>query len=98
MINIQLALANPFKVKSFNQIDYITFDRSITKNKAFELQFTKWRANTLFSIGLDTRWRGVSHGGIRFDIELFGYFLNVNLYDKRHWDWTNWCWEEHDEG
>lgn len=96
MINIHFTISNPFKTKEFDQIDYITYDRSLTTNKAFEIQFTKWRPTTLFSIGLDTRWRGCDHGGIRFDIEVFGYFLNLNLYDKRHWDWENWCWEEYE--
>ena len=97
MINIHFTISNPFKTEEIDQIDYIEFDRSLTKNKAFELQFTKWPAHRLFSIGLCTRWYGTDHGGIRFDIELFGYFLNVNLYDKRHWNWTEHCWEEHDE-
>jgi hypothetical protein len=97
MIRFHFALKNPLKVKDFDQIDYVEYDRSLTKNKAFEVQFTKWPATTLFSVGLDTCWVGQDHGGIRFDIELFGYFLNLNLYDKRHWDYENHCWEVYEE-
>ena len=101
MIRFHFTLKNPFPVAykncNFDQIDYLEFDRSLTKNKAFSIQITKWAPTNLFSIGLDTCWFGQDHGGIGFDIELFGYFLNVNLYDKRHWDWENGCWEKYDE-
>ena len=101
MIRFHFTLKNPFPIaykdRDFDQIDYLCRDWSLTKNKAFEIQFTKWAPTTIFSVGLDTCWIGQDHGGIRFDIELFGYFLNLNLYDKRHWDWENGCWEKHDE-
>ena len=41
MFRFHFALKNPFKVKDFDQIDYIEYDHSLTKNKAFEIQFTK---------------------------------------------------------
>lgn len=97
MLSFHISLYNPFRTKHFKQIDYVSFDRLITKNKAFEIQFTKWAATRIFSIGLDTTWIGTDHGGIRFDVEVFGYFFMLNLYDKRHWDWKNWHWEEYGE-
>jgi hypothetical protein len=97
MIFFNFTIRNPFRVKDFPQIDYICYDRKITKNKCIKLQFTKWPANRIFEVSLDTCWIGQDHGGIRFDLEVFGYFFNISLYDHRHWDYVNHCWEVYDE-
>jgi hypothetical protein len=99
MIRFDFTLRNPFKVggSGSEQRDYIEYDRKITTNKAIEVQFTKWKADRIFSCSLDTMWIGTDHGGIGFDIEVLGYFFAAKLYDVRHWDYKNHCWEVYDE-
>ena len=96
MLSLNFAIYNPFRTKWFRQIDYVSYEPSLTKNKALEIQITKWAAYRLFAISLDTCWYGTDHGGISFDMELFGYFFLIRIYDKRHWDHENWRWEEYD--
>ena len=97
MIYFNFSIDNPFRVKDFPQKDYIEYDRKITKNKCLEVQLSKWPPHTIFAIKLDTCWTGHDHAGIKFDIEVFGYFFHIGFYDCRHWDHTNHCWEEYDE-
>ena len=97
MFRFHFAIKNPFKSARIEQKDYIEYDRKITTNKAVEVQFSKWQAQSIFEFGLNTIWFGEDHGGIGFDIELFGYFFQAKIYDVRHWDYKNHCWEEYEE-
>jgi hypothetical protein len=96
MFSLYFTIKNPFKVASVEQTDYIEYDRKITTNKSVEVQFSKWPAHTMFNIGLDTVWFGQDHGGIGINIELLGYYFSAKIYDIRHWDYENHCWEEYD--
>ena len=97
MFYFNFRIKNPFKTKDFNQIDYIEYDKKLTKNKCLEIQFTRWRADTIFGFDVDAQWIGISHGGLGFSIDLLGYFFNIKIYDHRHWDYDNHCWEKYDE-
>jgi len=33
------------------------------------------------------------HAGARLCFEIIGYFFHIVLYDHRHWDFENDCWE-----
>ena len=46
---------------------------------------------------ITTNKSGEDHGGIGFDIEVLGYMFAAKIYDIRHWDYKNHCWEEYDE-
>ena len=96
MIFFNFTIRNPFKTKDVGQKDYICWEKRITTNKCLEIQLSKWSKSRIFEISLDTCWIGQDHGGIRFDIELLGYFFNIGFFDHRHWDYDNHCWETED--
>ena len=61
-------------------------------NKFWELQID--RDDVVLLLGMAVRHR-VSHAGLSLEIGLLGYCLNFDLYDSRHWDYENNCWEDH---
>jgi len=97
MFRFYFALKNPFKRARIEQKDYIEYDRKITTNKSVEVQFSRWEAYNIFEFSFDTIWFGQDHGGIGFDIEVLGYYFSAKIYDIRHWDYENHCWEEYEE-
>ena len=62
----------------------------LSKHKAIEIEFTN-EADP-FKIFIGYRTKG-DHAGFRFVIALFGYDASFNLYDTRHWDYENDCYE-----
>lgn len=65
---------------------------SFTKNKHWEIELTKY-SNYFLGIRLDACWRGRDHAGFSVELMLLGYCFHVNIYDSRHWDYENNCWE-----
>lgn len=35
----------------------------------------------------------VDHAGLRLALGLFGYAVHLEIYDNRHWDYKQGCWE-----
>lgn len=78
----------------------ISFDKAwqISKNKSFEIQFEfnrRWNDFNvdLFNFKFKVNRKG-DHAGLDVTFELFEkLFLNIHLYDIRHWDYDNnkWC-------
>ena len=97
MFRFDFSLYNPFNPGSQGQKDYVLIDKKLTEFKHFEMQITKWSPDRLFSISVDTHWYGTSHGGVGFDIEVLGYFFAAKIYDYRHWDHENHCWEKYND-
>jgi hypothetical protein len=97
IFRFHFAIKNPFKRSRITQTDYIEYDRKITKNKSVEVQFSRWEAYNIFEFSVNTIWFGEDHGGIGFDIEVLGYMFAAKIYDIRHWDYENHCWEEYEE-
>ena len=97
MFRFHFALRNPFKSARVEQKDYIEYDRKITTNKSVEVQLSRWQAHNIFELSVSVIPYGEDHGNIGFDIELFGYFFAAKIYDIRHWDYENHCWEEYEE-
>lgn len=55
-------------------------------NKFWEFQTGVWKDWTNY-FDLDISWtRKCDHAGFRLYIELCGLFLNITIYDNRHWD------------
>lgn len=65
---------------------------SITKNKNLDFQLSRWKYSPKFDIDLWIR-RAQDHGGVDFNLILFGYEFNITFYDTRHWDRENNCYE-----
>lgn len=70
----------------------------ISKNKFFEWQFeTKRFNNEPFELSLTWSSRR-DHAGIDFIFSIYKLFwLNINIHDRRHWDFDNECWVEPDD-
>jgi hypothetical protein len=69
----------------------------LSKNKCFEMQFMK----DYYIIGIELDFEHIfkrsDHAGPRIDISLLGYTLSAQIYDRRHWDHDNNCWEVYPE-
>jgi hypothetical protein len=97
MIRFIFNIRNPFQVNDKERVDYIEYSRNLTKNKHLEVQLSKLTPTNVFGISLDTIWYGQDHGGFNFNIELLGYYFEIHIYDIRHWDFENGCWEIYEE-
>lgn len=87
----QFSLRNYFKKK--NVFDNLwVFFKHLSKNKNIEIELLKSN-NYWFKVELDGSFIGQDHAGIFFEISLASYCLTLNLYDSRHWDSKNNCWE-----
>ena len=68
----------------------------LSKNKTLELQFGNWRKDSWswfdFSIKLT---RKQDHAGFRFYAEIIGLHFILEIYDNRHFDYENNCWEKY---
>lgn len=68
-------------------------DIQISKYKSFEYQFEgpSFLRDQIVECGL--RWTTkTDHAGISFT-KLF--WFNLNIHDRRHWDYDNNCWQQH---
>lgn len=90
MFNINLNLTNPF-TNRWGIIKSRT--KFITDYRALEL--TAYRTPDIISIELNITMRR-DHSGFRFYLGLIGYSIEVYLYDTRHWDSDNNCWEKYE--
>lgn len=87
MIHINLSINNPFS----NRFDHVLLKNGIvTKNTAWE--FNIYRSATIMAFKFELTSRR-DHAGIRFEIGLLGYEVEFHMYDVRHWDNENKCWE-----
>lgn len=90
MISACLALRNPYKHSPFK--NYKTWSGKVSTNKGWEVQFYKYAYN-LVELKLDLAWAGSDHAGPTVELNIFGYTAIIKMYDKRHWDYDNHCWE-----
>jgi hypothetical protein len=92
IINIRIELKNPFDPWDyFNNLGCIY--GHLFKFKAWELEHTYY-SPMLFDA--EVLWnRQTDHAGFEFTIGLLGYGVSFRIYDTRHWDSYNNCWEEY---
>jgi hypothetical protein len=83
MINIWLAVRNPFPVQPFRAVWFRT--RKLSQNKTVEVQISRYAFNWI-ELQLDLNWRGTDHAGPWFMIGLFGWQLDIRMYDRRQWN------------
>ena len=86
MIHFTFRIENPWAKSGQTKRDFLCRDWKITKNKNLEVQVTWFDWQTLFEIHAETHWRGHDHAGPRLEITVLGLFMNVQLYDGRHWN------------
>jgi hypothetical protein len=66
----------------------------ISKNKSSEIQMGKWKDWTNYVHLNIILSRRTDHAGFEIMIEICGFYLIFNVYDNRHWDYKNNCWEK----
>jgi hypothetical protein len=91
MLHIGFKLYNPFSQR-FKTLYYR--NGFVTKHKGVELQLMETNYILEFEFSFTTR---TDHAGINLDLSLFGYTLNLNMHDIRHWDHQNNTWKELDK-
>jgi hypothetical protein len=93
MLSFDVQIRSPFKSKPFK--NYWDKTWSLSKNKAFEMQLSRYAYN-LFELGVSLNFTGEDHAGPKFELGIFGYNIAVKLYDKRHWLYDTNTWETYD--
>ena len=94
MIFLTFGLYWPYK-KERKQIDYVERTWRLSKNKSLDLQVSSW-ATYYTVIDFSFKWTiRRSHAGIELDFGLFNYCVCINLYDSRHWNYSEGRWEEY---
>jgi len=89
MINIWIAFRNPFPVQPFRAI--WLKEKQLTQHKTAEIQISRYAFNWV-ELQLDLNWRGTDHAGPWFMIGLFGWQLDIRMYDRRHWNHETNSW------
>ncbi len=84
MINLRLQLDNPWWPDRFDTV-WFTAGGTPFKYKFWEVQLMKDSTVLGFNLKLTTR---CDHAGLECEISLFGYSLNCNFYDNRHWNYA----------
>jgi len=83
MINVWIALRNPFKAQPFRAV--WSYEKQLTSNKSLELQISRYAFNWL-EVQIDLNWRQTDHAGPWVMLNLFGWQFDVRIYDRRHWN------------
>jgi len=82
-IRLSFMIDNPF-VKDYNNKTLFWKDIVFAKNKSFEIQLNGYDPKYLIQFGLhwhDSTW---DHKGFGIELGLFGFWLDLNIYDHRH--------------
>ena len=81
MIHLNLSISNPWSYR-WKSIRSWSGSTPI-KNKFWEIHISK--NNELIGIVIDITHRK-DHAGVNLSLSLFGYGIEFNFYDNRHWD------------
>lgn len=92
MLSFDIRISNPWSTDCSLRT-HISKYWKISKNKGLEVQLYRASTRNLirFHVGLD--WRGCDHAGPEIEFEIFGYELDINIQDKRHWCYITNDWE-----
>lgn len=90
MINLNFKIANPWS----NYFKSIRIWSGGTPIRYKYWEFQVMRTNTLISANLNISHRR-DHAGINLNIGLFGFEVECNLYDNRHWDYKRNKWHHY---
>lgn len=94
MIDFSIRLRNPFRAKPFNNLR--NWQWNLTTNKHLELQLSHYAFNW-FELAVDLNWRQTDHAGPWITINVFGWTVDLRVYDSRHWDDTTNNWMKYNE-
>jgi hypothetical protein len=97
MIRFNFAIVNPTKwIKPFSTTFGFVKSGQLTRHKFFELQIAHWNIDYIFELDVNLIWWGHDHAGFKFNMAIIGYELAMQIYDHRHWDYTNNHWDPPD--
>lgn len=93
MIYFNFRLANPFSVREDEYINKLSNYGRIrwTKNKSWEFEFHK-SSGMIINFGIDLSFKRC-HAGVCVWFGLLGYWVSFEIYDNRHWNYKDNCWE-----
>ena len=86
---------NPFKklISKFYYKHYWCWDKKLATHKFFEIE-TFVDSEYLFELQADLRFRGRDHAGPSITLSVLCLAVSARIYDHRHWDYENNCWED----
>jgi hypothetical protein len=87
IISLRAQISLPFE--HFNNLGCI--HGCIGKNMAWELEHNHY-SGSLFDIDFSWSIRE-DHAGIELTLGLFGYGIGFRIYDTRHWDYEQGCYQ-----
>ena len=87
MFKVNFSISIPSFVKKDDFQNLFCYSKLLTKYKAIEFEVLYYsRDFFVFEFSIDQKR---DHGGLIFTLGLFGYSLNFQFYDTRHWDIEN---------
>jgi hypothetical protein len=64
-------------------------------NKYFEIQIGRLKDSCSY-LDIHIKWnKNTHHAGLGFGIEVLSYFLAIDIYDNRHWNYEESRWEDY---
>lgn len=91
MISFSVNISNPYSQKFKNLWNKMW---GINPHKYIELEFYKDSSLISFMFNWTIRQ---SHAGLDLDLGLLGYCVHFNIYDNRHWNYTEGRWMRYTE-
>ena len=94
ILDLRFVLNNPFdRWGCF--INFGSIFVRLSKYKSWEIQHS-FHSPELLVFRLE--WsKNKSHAGVKVTLGIFGYAVDFQIYDNRHWDHYNDCWEVYEE-
>jgi hypothetical protein len=72
---------------------YFSFYKQLSKYKNVEFEIF-YAGDNIFQFQLDFSPITRDHGGLSINLTFLGFDAGFIIYDSRHWDNENWCWEK----
>lgn len=88
MLHFSFRLTNPFSNR--HSLVYVKSGKTWNHNKFWE--FGVYKTNAILGVNFDFNLKQ-DHVGACLELELFGWSVECQTYDNRHWDQKNNCWE-----
>jgi hypothetical protein len=86
MINLNLKIENPW-----NDRWHMIWCKNGVFNKHKAWEFNGYLTNSIVEVYFDLKLTG-DHAGLKVLLSLFGYTSELNIYDRRHWDYETNTW------
>ena len=74
------------------------------KSGKFPIEHKYWEFQSTNALGsgpyfnFSISWtRKTDHAGFQVTFEILDFMVDFKIYDNRHWDWDNNCYEDHEQ-